>query len=51
MPLNGLADPEVAPRQPAWGGEENAHLGGQVTFVDGGCDVVVRIVRSESADK
>ncbi len=43
MPLNGIAEPIVVARLLAWlGGEENTHLCGQVVFVDGGSDVVIR---------
>lgn len=43
MPLNGVAEPVVVARLLAWlGGEENTHLCGQVIYVDGGSDVVLR---------
>ena len=43
MPLNGIAEPIVVARLMAWlGSEENSHLCGQVVFVDGGSDVVIR---------
>ena len=43
MPLNGIADAAVVARLLAWlGSEENTHLCGQVIFVDGGSDVVIR---------
>ncbi|MDO8144806.1 MULTISPECIES: SDR family oxidoreductase [unclassified Isoptericola] len=43
MPLNGYMDPEVPARLLAWlVDEENSHLCGQVVFVDGGSDVVLR---------
>ncbi|WP_296665691.1 SDR family oxidoreductase [Demequina sp.] len=43
MPLNGVAEPIVVARLLAWlTGEENTHLCGQVVFVDGGSDVVIR---------
>jgi len=43
MPLNGIADPIVVARLIAWlGSVENTHLCGQVVFVDGGSDVVIR---------
>ncbi len=43
MPLNGIAQPEVVARLLAWlVSEENTHLCGQVVFVDGGSDVVIR---------
>jgi NAD(P)-dependent dehydrogenase (short-subunit alcohol dehydrogenase family) len=43
MPLNGIAEPDVVARLMAWlGGDENTHLCGQVIFVDGGSDAVVR---------
>ncbi len=43
MPLNGIAEPEVVARLLAWlVSEENTHLCGQVVFVDGGSDVVIR---------
>ncbi|WP_159809182.1 SDR family oxidoreductase [Cellulomonas citrea] len=43
MPLNGIAEPIVVARLLAWlGSEENTHLCGQVVFVDGGSDVVIR---------
>jgi NAD(P)-dependent dehydrogenase (short-subunit alcohol dehydrogenase family) len=43
MPLNGIAEPIVVARLMAWlGSEENTHLCGQVVFVDGGSDVVIR---------
>lgn len=43
MPLNGVAEPIVVARLLAWlTGEENSHLCGQVVFVDGGSDVVIR---------
>ena len=43
MPLNGIARPEVVGNLIAWlTGEENTHLCGQVVFVDGGSDAVLR---------
>jgi len=43
MPLNGVAEPIVVARLLAWlTSEENTHLCGQVIFVDGGSDVVMR---------
>lgn len=43
MPLHGFATPEVPARLLAWiVSEENSHLCGQVVFVDGGADVVLR---------
>ncbi|WP_062315751.1 SDR family oxidoreductase [Demequina maris] len=43
MPLNGVAEPVVVARLLAWlTSEENSHLCGQVVFVDGGSDVVIR---------
>lgn len=43
MPLNGIADPIVCARLLAFlTSEENTHLCGQVVFVDGGSDVVIR---------
>ena len=43
MPLNGFAEPIVVARLLAWlAGPENTHLCGQVVFVDGGSDVVIR---------
>jgi len=43
MPLNGFAEPIVVAYLLAWlAGEENTHLCGQVVFVDGGSDAVMR---------
>lgn len=43
MPLNGIAEPIVVAHLLGWlGGVENTHLCGQVVFVDGGSDVVIR---------
>jgi NAD(P)-dependent dehydrogenase (short-subunit alcohol dehydrogenase family) len=43
MPLNGFADPEVCAKLLAFlTSEDNTHLCGQVIFVDGGSDVVIR---------
>ncbi len=43
MPLNGIAEPIVPARLLAWlTSEENTHLCGQVVFVDGGSDVLIR---------
>lgn len=43
MPLNGIARPVVVARLLAWlASEENTHLCGQVVFVDGGSDAVIR---------
>ncbi|WP_341358416.1 SDR family oxidoreductase [Georgenia sp. M64] len=43
MPLNGVAEPETVGYLLAWlTGEENTHLCGQVVFVDGGSDAVIR---------
>ncbi len=43
MPLNGFADPIVCAYLLAWlTSPENSHLCGQVVFVDGGSDAVIR---------
>lgn len=43
MPLNGFMTPDVPARLLAWlVSEENSHLCGQVVFVDGGAEVVIR---------
>ena len=43
MPLNGIAEPIVPARLLAWlTSEENTHFCGQVIFIDGGSDVVIR---------
>lgn len=43
MPLNGFAEPIAVATLLAWlAGEENTHLCGQVVFIDGGSDVVIR---------
>lgn len=43
MPLNGLAGPEVPANLLIWlTSVENSHLCGQVIFIDGGSDVVIR---------
>lgn len=43
MPLNGIADPIVVARLLAWlNSPENTHLCGQIVYVDGGSDVVIR---------
>ena len=43
MPLNGIAQPIAVATLLAWlASEENTHLCGQVVFVDGGSDVVIR---------
>ena len=43
MPLNGIADPDVVANLIAFlTSVENSHLCGQVVFVDGGSDVVIR---------
>ncbi|PFG43558.1 NAD(P)-dependent dehydrogenase (short-subunit alcohol dehydrogenase family) [Isoptericola jiangsuensis] len=43
MPLHGFMTPETPARLLAWlVGVENSHLCGQVVFVDGGSDVVLR---------
>lgn len=43
MPLGGIAPPLVVARLLAWlTSEENTHLCGQVVFVDGGSDVLLR---------
>ncbi|MGV8883436.1 MAG: SDR family oxidoreductase [Rhodoglobus sp.] len=43
MPLNGFAEAIVPARLLAWlVSEENTHLCGQVVFIDGGSDVVIR---------
>lgn len=43
MPLNGFMDADVPARLIAWlVSEENTHLCGQVVFVDGGSDAVIR---------
>ena len=41
MPLNGMAEPVVVARLLV-AGPENTHLCGQMIFVDGGSDVVIR---------
>ncbi|MBN8883699.1 MAG: SDR family oxidoreductase [Salana multivorans] len=43
MPLNGFAEAITVARLLAWlASEENTHLCGQVVFIDGGSDVVIR---------
>lgn len=43
MPLNGFADAIAVARLLVWmASEENTHLCGQVVFIDGGSDVVIR---------
>jgi len=43
MPLNGVAQPPAVAHLLAWlGSEENTHLCGQVVYIDGGSDVVIR---------
>lgn len=43
MPLNGIFEPRSVAYLLAWlTSEENAHLCGQVVFIDGGSDVVMR---------
>lgn len=43
MPLSGIAEPVVVARLLAWlVSVENSHLCGQVVFVDGGADAVIR---------
>lgn len=43
MPLHGFAEPIVVAYLLAWlVSEENTHLCGQVVFIDGGSDVVIR---------
>lgn len=43
MPLNGIFEPREVAYLLAWlSSEENAHLCGQVVFIDGGSDVVMR---------
>ena len=43
MPLNGILEPRSVAYLLSWlAGEENAHLCGQVVFIDGGSDVVIR---------
>lgn len=43
MPLNGIFEPRDAAYLLAWlTSEENAHLCGQIVFIDGGSDVVIR---------
>ncbi len=43
MPLNGFFEPRSVAYLLAWlSSEENAHLCGQVVFIDGGSDVVIR---------
>lgn len=43
IPLNGIAEPIVVARLLAWlNSEENTHLCGQVIYVDGGSDAVLR---------
>jgi NAD(P)-dependent dehydrogenase (short-subunit alcohol dehydrogenase family) len=43
MPLNGIFEPRAVAYLLAWlSSEENAHLCGQVVFVDGGSDVIIR---------
>ena len=43
MPLNGIFQPRDVAYLLAWlTSEENAHLCGQVVFIDGGSDAVIR---------
>jgi NAD(P)-dependent dehydrogenase (short-subunit alcohol dehydrogenase family) len=43
MPLNGIAGADTVARLLAWlGGVENTHLCGQVIYIDGGSDAVIR---------
>jgi NAD(P)-dependent dehydrogenase (short-subunit alcohol dehydrogenase family) len=43
MPLNGIFPPRDVAYLLAWlTSEENAHLCGQVVFIDGGSDAVIR---------
>ncbi|MCL2482493.1 MAG: SDR family oxidoreductase [Propionibacteriaceae bacterium] len=43
MPLNGIAGPNVVAELLTWlGSPANTHLCGQVIFIDGGSDVVIR---------
>lgn len=43
MPLNGIAKPEAVAELLVWlTSEANTHLCGQVVFIDGGSDVVIR---------
>lgn len=43
MPLNGIAEAPVVARLLAWlGSEENTHLCGQIIYIDGGSDAVMR---------
>lgn len=43
MPLHGIAEPIAVARLLAWlAGEENTHVCGQVVYIDGGSDVVLR---------
>ena len=43
MPLNGIAEPVVVARLLAWlGSDENTHLAGQVVYVDGGAEALLR---------
>ncbi len=43
MPLGGFFEPRSVAYLLAWlGSEENAHLCGQVVFIDGGSDAVIR---------
>ncbi|MCP2267173.1 SDR family oxidoreductase [Promicromonospora thailandica] len=43
MPLNGFMRPEVPAHLISWlVGEKNTHLCGQVVFVDGGADAIIR---------
>lgn len=43
MPLNGIAKASVVVSLLAWlCSEENTHLCGQVVFIDGGSDAVIR---------
>ena len=43
MPLNGVAEAQTVAHLLAWlGGVENTHLCGQVIYIDGGSDAVIR---------
>jgi hypothetical protein len=43
MPLGGIAEASTVARLLAWlGSGENTHLCGQVVYIDGGSDAVIR---------
>jgi hypothetical protein len=43
MPLNGIFQPDAVASLLDWlSSEDNAHLCGQVIFIDGGSDAVIR---------